>query len=463
MKHAPVKKKTAIAAAPKVKKSPPKSSAKTIKNVAKKAVVSTVRAKPKNRKPAVAVVQAKVTKNKLSAAAVKNKIAPDETRANSVRSAKTSKAEVFVKTGRVSAAKTRTFAAVKKTRTAAPKTRVSIKETAKRALPPIVAAVEKLRGAKVQPIASAKKNKSAGAPVKSAVSARGKAETAPAKPVSVDSKRKTKSVKSQAIVVARKTEAAKSQPIAAPKKVKKVEPKISAAKSKRAKTSAGAPVKAGKVSVEEIKSGRRKLAAAATTAVKLLKTEAVANAASETQGQKIFAAVKIRRQKIVFSPKIAAASAGKMQSPGNGKTGAARGKNASKTVENKIEPIESALLEKPKKRKAKAIGAAVFRGKKERYDFQVFPLEAEFDAMAQVSGIYVISKRKTDRNKRAHHALVCIGQTDSVAGEIKRHAKRCIKKHQANVISILAEDNEKRRLKIEEDLKSAHSVACGAE
>ena len=82
--------------------------------------------------------------------------------------------------------------------------------------------------------------------------------------------------------------------------------------------------------------------------------------------------------------------------------------------------------------------------------------------MASVSGIYVISKRKTDRNKRAHHALVCIGQTDSVAGEIKRHAKKCIKKYQANVISILPERSEKKRLKIEEDLKSAHSIACGA-
>lgn len=127
------------------------------------------------------------------------------------------------------------------------------------------------------------------------------------------------------------------------------------------------------------------------------------------------------------------------------------------TVERKIEAPVVAV--KPKKKKAKAISSAVFRGRRVGYDFQVFPLDAEFE---NVSAIYVISKRKTDRNKRAHHALICIGQTDSISGEIKRHAKNCIKKHEANVISILPEQSEKKRLKIEEDLKAAHATACRA-
>jgi len=55
---------------------------------------------------------------------------------------------------------------------------------------------------------------------------------------------------------------------------------------------------------------------------------------------------------------------------------------------------------------------------------------------------------------------VCIGQTDSVLGEIKRHKIKCIKKHNANVISILPEADVKKRLKIEEDLRAAHAVAC---
>lgn len=120
-------------------------------------------------------------------------------------------------------------------------------------------------------------------------------------------------------------------------------------------------------------------------------------------------------------------------------------------------PAAKAAIRKPKPKKNKPIGAAVFRGKKERYDFQVYELDAEF---VDVPAIYVISKRKTDKQKRAHHALVCIGQTDSILGEIKKHKNKCIKKHNANVISILPEENEKKRLKIEEDLKAAHAIAC---
>ena len=60
--------------------------------------------------------------------------------------------------------------------------------------------------------------------------------------------------------------------------------------------------------------------------------------------------------------------------------------------------------------------------------------------------------------------LVCIGQTESVLGEIKRHKKgKCVKKYQANVISILPEENEKKRLRIETDLKAAHTIVCTLE
>ncbi len=132
-----------------------------------------------------------------------------------------------------------------------------------------------------------------------------------------------------------------------------------------------------------------------------------------------------------------------------------------KVVENKPEPKELPLPPKPIKKKAKPICSAVFRGKKDRYGFEVFPLDAEFE---DVSAIYVISKRKIDKRKKGHHALVCIGQTESLLGEIKRHKQgKCVKKYQANVISILPEENEKKRLRIETDLKAAHTVVCNLE
>ena len=124
--------------------------------------------------------------------------------------------------------------------------------------------------------------------------------------------------------------------------------------------------------------------------------------------------------------------------------------------------LETAAIDFPvkqnqKRRKLKPISSAVFRGQKARYDFKVFPLDGVFE---DVSAIYVISRRKIDRQKKGHHALVCIGQTDSVLGEIKRHKIKCIKKHNANVISILPEADVKKRIKIEEDLRSAHAIAC---
>ncbi len=136
-------------------------------------------------------------------------------------------------------------------------------------------------------------------------------------------------------------------------------------------------------------------------------------------------------------------------------------KNAIIAAENKPEPKKLPLPPKLKKKKAKPICAAVFRGKKDRYGFEVFPLDAEFE---DVSAIYVISKRKIDKRKKGHHALVCIGQTESLLGEIKRHKQgKCVKKYQANVISILPEENEKKRLRIETDLKAAHTVVCNLE
>jgi len=127
-----------------------------------------------------------------------------------------------------------------------------------------------------------------------------------------------------------------------------------------------------------------------------------------------------------------------------------------KTIENVIEAKPRPL--KPKNKKARPISSAVFRGKKEQYDFKVFALNEKFEP---IPAVYIISKRKMDKRKKGHHALICIGETVSISDEIKRHRKgKCVKKHAANVISILPEADEKTRLKIETDLKAAHTVAC---
>ena len=98
------------------------------------------------------------------------------------------------------------------------------------------------------------------------------------------------------------------------------------------------------------------------------------------------------------------------------------------------------------------------RGKKNAYQFEVFPLEVNF---APLSAIYVISRRISDHRRRGHHKLICIGETASIIDAIKtHHRERCIKKHEANVVCILPEENEKKRRQIEADLKAAHTIFC---
>ncbi len=129
-----------------------------------------------------------------------------------------------------------------------------------------------------------------------------------------------------------------------------------------------------------------------------------------------------------------------------------------KTSEKKIEIVLPPIIQKPIKKKVKPIGSAVVRGRSGRYDFEVFSIDSE---LKDGSAIYVISKRVTDQRGKGHHKFVCIGQTESLLDDIKKHAKgKCIKQHKANVICLLREENEKNRLKIETDLREAHTIAC---
>ena len=119
-------------------------------------------------------------------------------------------------------------------------------------------------------------------------------------------------------------------------------------------------------------------------------------------------------------------------------------------------PVAAAV--KPIKKKIKPISSAVLRGKSGRYDFEVFPLDAEFE---KIPAIYVISKRVTDKHKRSHHRLICIGETASIFDDIKRHKKdKCIKANQANVVCLLKEQDENNRLRIASDLREAHAIVC---
>jgi len=131
-----------------------------------------------------------------------------------------------------------------------------------------------------------------------------------------------------------------------------------------------------------------------------------------------------------------------------------------KTVKAEVMPIPivKTIEQKPVKKKIKPIGSAVVRGRTSKYDFEIFPLDAE---IKDGSAIYLISKRITDKRGRGHHKFVCIGQTESLLGDLKKHKKdKCIKQYNANVVCLLREEDAKNRLKIETDLREAHTVFC---
>ena len=326
-------------------------------------------------------------------------------------------------------------------------------------------AAKNVKTVKAQPVAASEKGKTTGKKIEAARV--GKIKFAKSKTTAANKKlapakskvevsaaaKKTESTKPKAKVATKKIKSAKSESVGEIRKPKSATAKISAAKNAAAKESA-------RVSVKKSKSGKR--AVETSVAAKAKKIETARASKNKVQNTKISAPVKTknRKSKIETAPQKIRAVRSKRVAPPieKPKRGVNLKPRAAQAIENKIEAAP--VAPKPKKRKAKAIGSAVFRGRKERYDFQVFPLDSVFDQMAATPAIYVISKRKTDRDRRAHHALLCIGQTDSIAGEIKRHQKNCIKKHAANVISILPESSETKRLKIEADLKAAHSTVC---
>lgn len=279
----------------------------------------------------------------------------------------------------------------------------------------------------------------------------------------------------KAAVSESKLKTAKASPLAGGVADKKIKKKETAAPVAVEKTSAkkekkSAPVAAAKAKIErkkpkpeivvkENKSTKKPTASAKTVQKiepQINNFEAVASPVKlSSDVHKIKSAVNIGRinaaLKAIEAAQIRAANV-KESDRKKLKAAARKSKIAAQTVEATVASAKS----KPKV--VKLIGAAVFRGRKARYDFQVYPLDFEFE---NVPAIYVISKRKIDHKKRGHHALVCIGQTDSISTELKKHTQgRCVKKHEANAVSILPEPSEKKRLKIEEDLRAAHAIAC---
>ena len=112
----------------------------------------------------------------------------------------------------------------------------------------------------------------------------------------------------------------------------------------------------------------------------------------------------------------------------------------------------------PPRKKLKRIAEAVFRGKKSQYSFDVFPLTNDIE---DSPAVFIFSRRQIDKSGHGHHFVSCIGETDSVLSEVKRHKRnKCVKQNGSNVVCILREDNEAKRVSAIEDLKLNRSFIC---
>jgi len=336
------------------------------------------------------------------------------------------------------------------------------KPKAKKVAPKILAKTVKSPAQKIKTFSPAKKVTAVEKKIKKTIAAqKAKSKTTMAKPkvsVKVSAKTSVKTTKPQPLKVAVrtmkprrakvetavaakiKTAGGKTKPVVAankPKNIGKTKPIVTAKSVKQKKITPTAQAK---------KVNRKSKKIQPTVASKKILKKTV-------KVKPIVSVKKVVKKTQKLKPAISAATV-KKRNPKVKKT-ASVGKIA--TIEKVIEAIQP-RPQKSKNRKARPISSAVFRGKKERYDFKVFALNEKFEP---IPAVYIISKRKTDRHKRGHHALICIGETASISDELKRHRKgKCVKKHQANVVSILPEGDEKIRLKIETDLKAAHTVAC---
>ncbi|MGI9035460.1 MAG: hypothetical protein ACR2GD_05415 [Pyrinomonadaceae bacterium] len=115
---------------------------------------------------------------------------------------------------------------------------------------------------------------------------------------------------------------------------------------------------------------------------------------------------------------------------------------------------------KQRSRKSLKITDAVVRGEKTNYEFEVFPIETEFEPQPAV---YIFSRRKLDKTGRGHQKFVRVGQTASLDGDFSKYKKNFASNSRANVICVYVEEEENSRRKIEEELKAAHLISCAGE
>lgn len=110
------------------------------------------------------------------------------------------------------------------------------------------------------------------------------------------------------------------------------------------------------------------------------------------------------------------------------------------------------------RKRIRKLSTAVFRGSLAEYSFDVYPITT---AITDNPAVFIFSRRKVDKFGRGHHAVSCVGETQSIVSEIKRHKRaRCIKGNEANVVCILREADSRIRTATLDDITAARVFSC---
>ena len=110
------------------------------------------------------------------------------------------------------------------------------------------------------------------------------------------------------------------------------------------------------------------------------------------------------------------------------------------------------------RKRIRKLSTAVFRGSRSEYNFDVYPIST---AITDHPVVFIFSRRKIDKKGNGHHAVSCVGETQSIIAEIKKHKRaRCVKGNEANVVCILKEGDLTRRSGVLDDITSTRSFSC---
>ena len=120
--------------------------------------------------------------------------------------------------------------------------------------------------------------------------------------------------------------------------------------------------------------------------------------------------------------------------------------------------VQCTIMKRPRKKISAKISEAVFLGRKSSYTFDVYPLTGD---VPESAGVFIFSRRKVDKAGRASHAASCIGETMSIAAELKKHKRaKCVKLNAGNVVCFFREESDKSRSAVLDDITAARIFSC---